>query len=218
MLFGSTCIDNFFNDPYDVLDLAEKCKYNKDRKVPGLRSEPLHITHYDFYKYLNLKILNCLYPNEVNNIQFKSVSLFQKIPSSMKYDGWVHKDEDKFLTSIIYLSASDAGTSLFKPKNNFFIPNDLDDEKHAYFWEHEKYQGEDLERIKINRSTWNNSFEETVRFKGEFNRMICFDGNEYHAAQIHNGPKDRLTLITFFDEITLNNKSINFPLPTLRRR
>lgn len=39
----------------------------------------------------------------------------------MKYDGWVHKDEDKFLTSIIYLSASDAGTSLFKPKNNFFI-------------------------------------------------------------------------------------------------
>ena len=55
MLFGSTCIDNFFNDPCDVLDLAEKCKYNKDRKVPGLRSEPLHITHYDFYKYLNLK-------------------------------------------------------------------------------------------------------------------------------------------------------------------
>ena len=48
--------------------------------------------------------------------------------------------------------------------------------------------------------------------------MICFDGNEYNAAQIHNGPKDRLTLITFFDEITLNNKSINFPLPTLRRR
>jgi hypothetical protein len=217
MLFPSICVDNFFNDPRNVIKIADSCEYNKEKTVPGTRSLPLHQTHYDFYNYFNVKILSILYPNDVKDIIYKSLSMFQRIPSSMKYDGWVHKDEDRILTSIIYLSNSTAGTSIYKPKNPFFTPDGLDGEKHEYFLNYQNYKGDDLQRIKEKRNKWNNYYEETVSFKGQFNRMICFDAHEYHAAHIHEGEEDRLTLITFFDEIKLNGKKINYAIPTIKR-
>lgn len=217
MIFPSICVDNFFNNTDEVLKIAESCRYEKVNYIPGERSLPLHLTHKDFFNYLNLKILSVLYPNEEKNIIYKAKSMFQKIPSNIDYDGWVHNDDKDMLTCIIYLTDSNAGTSLYKPKNPFFVQDGLDKDKHNFFENYEKYDTKELEKIKNTKEQWNNYFTETVSFKGQFNRMICFDGSNYHAAHIHKGDNDRLTLVSFFNDISLLDKKINYPIPTLKK-
>jgi hypothetical protein len=48
--------------------------------------------------------------------------------------------------------------------------------------------------------------------------MVYFDGNEWHASHINEDDCDRLILITFFEQITLNGTTINYPIPTMRSR
>ncbi len=221
MLFASSCMDNFFSSDEigEVMKIANSCQMNRVRQIPGSRSEPLHMVNYDFYRYLNLKILSLLYPNQVTmgQISFASDSRFQCVPKGVKSDGWVHLDMDKILTSIIYLSESTAGTSIYSPKNLFFVP-DITPDKHEYFSQYEKSEDKDLSIINQKRDDWNNLFEETISYRGKFNRMIYFDGNEHHASHINEDDCDRLILITFFEQITLNGTTINYPIPTMRSR
>tara|TARA_A100001011_G_scaffold83202_1_gene86796 strand:+ start:944 stop:1588 length:645 start_codon:yes stop_codon:yes gene_type:complete len=214
-------MDNFFSSDEigEVMKIANSCQMNRVRQIPGSRSEPLHMVNYDFYRYLNLKILSLLYPNQVTmgQISFASDSRFQCVPKGVKSDGWVHLDMDKILTSIIYLSESTAGTSIYSPKNLFFVP-DITPDKHEYFSQYEKSEDKDLSIINQKRDDWNNLFEETISYRGKFNRMIYFDGNEHHASHINEDDCDRLILITFFEQITLNGTTINYPIPTMRSR
>ena len=219
MLFASSCVDNFFgsHEIDEVMRIANSCQMNRVSQVPGSRSEPLHMVNYNFYRYLNLKILSLLYPNQVTmgQISFMSDSRFQCIPKDVKGDGWVHLDNDKTLTSIIYLSESTAGTSIYSPKDLFFVP-DKPPDKYEYFSQYEKYEDKDLSIINQKRDDWNNLFEETISYRGKFNRMIYFDGNEWHASHINKDDCDRLVLITFFGQIALNGTTINYPIPTMR--
>ena len=216
MLFGNTCIDNFLNNPQNVVDVANSCTYSNDGVSPGKRSEPLHIVNYDLYNYINVKILSSLYPNESETVQFKSLSVFQKIPAGIDYDGWIHTDKKSILTAIIFLSNSNAGTSIYEPKSSFFIPDNTDNIKQDFFKNPNSLSKEKKEEYHKIREKWASNYEETISYKGKYNRMICFDGFNYHNAHVHKGTEDRLTLITFFDEITIKDKNIKYPLPTIR--
>ena len=59
----------------------------------------------------------------------------------------------------------------------------------------------------------------TINIKGIYNRLVLFDGASHHAAHINNTGEDRLTLICFFEKLTLNssNKQLKYMIPTSRK-
>ena len=50
MLFPNfVCIDNFFDNPDEVITLSKKLKYTNQTTSPGVRSKELHDLDYDFF-------------------------------------------------------------------------------------------------------------------------------------------------------------------------
>ena len=50
------------------------------------------------------------------------------------------------------------------------------------------------------------NFEETIKFNNIYNRLIAYDGNDYHKCNsFYTGQKERLTLVFFVRTIKSNN-------------
>ena len=204
MLFPTLCFDNFFNDPQEVVKIAKNVEYQKVNKIPGYRSKPLDEIDVDLFRAITLKKLSVYFPNSYQDIDYSAYSVFQKTNSGT-IDGWVHYD-DCFFTSIVYLTDSDVGTSVYHKKDLGHI-TDLNQGKFDYFENYENYNSDELERIKIIRDSINSDFDETINFKGRYNRCVQFAGKNYHASHQQdevNGGEERLILITFFNGLNLN--------------
>ena len=103
--FPTIIVDDFFEDPHKVIQLANSLDYIDSAEVnyawPGKRSTPLHEADYSFFNDTVVKVLTTYFP-------FAKVSyndarlLFQKV-SSIYEDGWTHRDEN-LITFIIYLN------------------------------------------------------------------------------------------------------------------
>ena len=179
MIWPTLCVDNFFDEPNKVIEL----------------SKSLH--HEEFFNWVSNKIMSALYPAEWPNIAWYNTAYFQKIPSGLKNDGWVHQDKSNEFTAIIYLSQNtEAGTSIYLPKT---------------FYKESKTKGSVKDR--------DFKFKETINIKGVFNRLAILDSHSYHAAHVNNSGKERLTLICFFSNIksTVENKQLKYIVPTLKR-
>jgi hypothetical protein len=198
MIYPTIILDNFFQEPEKIVEFSSKLKYTQDEfgTYPGVRSELLHLNHRFFFEKVGKKILKVLYPS-IKQITFNCALSFQKISKEYKNKGWIHSDEKDDFTAIIYLSKhKNCGTSIFDSKEICPIFNNFD-KKDMYI--NKKFE-DNLKHLDIN----NNQFEETINIKSKFNRLIIFDGANYHAAQkfIEEGVnEDRLTLIGFFSEI-----------------
>jgi|TARA_B100000035_G_scaffold261702_1_gene232891 hypothetical protein len=211
MFFPALCLDNFFNDPQEVVKIAKNVEYQKVNKIPGYRSKPIHEIDNNFFRAITLKMLSVYFPNSYRDINYSAYSVFQKT-SSGTIDGWVHYD-NSFFTSIIYLTDSDVGTSIYHQKNIGYIEN-LVGGKFDYFENYENYDSNELEKIKTSRDSVNSNFDETINFKGRYNRCVQFDGRNYHAAhqqdEVIEG-EERLILITFFNGLIQNRNTNTFP-------
>ena len=204
MLFPITCVDNFFNNPEEVVKFANSVEYNKTNQVPGYRSKPIHELDIDFFRITTLKMLSVYFPNTWGSTDYEAYSVFQKT-SPGTIDGWVHYD-NSFFTSIIYLTHTDVGTSIYQQKKPSL--KDLNLNKYEYFSNHENYDEKQLQEVKKVRDSSNDRFEETISFKGKYNRCVQFDGNHYHAAHQQDEfieDHERLILITFFNKISQHN-------------
>ena len=87
-------------------------------------------------------------------------------------------------------------------KKEFLVPDwSVDGRilKHEYFKNKDKYSEKEKETILQQKIKHNNHFEKTVNFNGVFNRMICFDSKQYHAAEVCD--KERLIIISFIDNL-----------------
>lgn len=200
-------VDNFFEDPYKVIELANSLEYtdaSKDEyRWPGERSTFIHKIDYNFFNYVITKVLNTYFP--FAKVSCKEAKLlFQKI-SSFYEDGWVHKDPN-VITFIVYLNNTkviDNGTSLYVPKNPYLKNKDLtihDDKKIKSFKNFNK-----IKEYKPYRLENNNQFEETIRVNNIFNRCVMFNASTYHKANNFNvidNYEDRLTLIGFIQDFT----------------
>jgi len=196
----TVCRDNFFEDPHKIIELSKQIDFKPTKYISGYRSDYLDKIDIDLYKYVNTRLLSVFYPT-ANNIQFSSHTYFQKsVPDAC--DGWVHQDT-KMLTAIIYLTpGGTSGTSLFNIKKEFLMPDwSVDNRvlKHEYFKNKDKYSEKEKEIILQQKLKHNNHFEKTVNFEGVFNRMICFDSKQYHAAEVCD--KERLIIISFIDNL-----------------
>jgi hypothetical protein len=216
MLWPTICVDNFFDNAYQIKNYAKTLNYKKDLegKWPGERTELIHLINQDLFLLTTKKILSLIYPMTWKKLAWKGDQYFQKIQGNVyKNKGWVHKDDDFEFTAIIYLSEhKECGTSIYHPKNfNNTIINTKDKE--------EKYKNQNLIEKENKLLLENNDrFEKTMNFNSKFNRLILFDGNQYHAAEKFNEEnvtEDRLTLITFFSII--NGEDIKFPISEMKR-
>ena len=199
MLWPNFCIDNFFQNPDSVVDFSKTLKFYKSKgKFPGERTKPLHEINYDFFLKVTKKIVACLYPNDLENLEWKALQFFQKIkPQEHLTKGFIHQDIEREFTSIVYLSSNDSNTCFYKRLKED-IPNHIKIKEDIYL---NKKQS----NLKFEKSLKedHNSYEKTIEFKSIKNRMILFDGSADHGVESFGkkNEQERLTLITFFSSI-----------------
>ena len=209
MQYATTCIDNFFENPMEIVKIAKSLSYTPDEmgRWPGVRSERVSEWDRDLFLFICHKwLLNHHTPEEMDAVNWDADMTFQSINS--KYErGFIHNDYPQIQTLIIFLSpdaAGESGTSLYKLKDSYAI-EELPDRT---IWHKKISSKEGLTEEEYKSYTeaveYNNSFfEETVRFKNVFNRAIGFDGEIWHGADIlkNNIQQDRLTLVIHFRQI-----------------
>ena len=213
MMWPTMIVDDFFTDPERVVELSKTLKYNStDGLYPGKRSEKLHLVDKAFFDWSTAKIIALLYPMHSNTIEWKALQMFQRVPPKVYGDaGWVHHDHFSEITSVIYLSHNkNSGTSLYKGKD-FTVGSDHNKEKEDFY-----KSLKNKEQAEAFRKKANDKFEKTVDMQSKFNRLVMFDSHHWHQSTDHvTDDTERLTLLTFFLEITGDN--IRYPIPTMRR-
>jgi len=216
MLWPTICVDNFFEEPEKVKQFSDTLKFNKDPlgKWPGERTMLLHEINKEFFEFVTKKIISILFPINYRDMRWQASQMFQKINGNIyKNNGWVHSDSPNELTAIVYLSSHlKCGTSLFKPKK--FFNNTINNNSKEEFYKEENKTTEENKYLNEN----NERFEKIHTMDSRFNRIIIFDANHFHAAEKffeENINEDRLTLITFFTNISGNYNK--YPLTEMKR-
>jgi len=214
MLFPTLCVDNFFNNPDQVIDVAKQCPMERTSYRPGTRSPCLSQINFDFYNYVNTKLLRVFYP--AKDFSYIASTHFQStFPDQNILDGWVHQDDDYMFTAIVYLNHCNIGTSIFTKKNEFIIPEAAGDIKHNYFKNYESIDRPERIEVEKVREDVNSQFDESITVKGRYNRMMCFDGNSYHTIQDGVCDEERLILISFIKDFRLQGEKTVFPIPQM---
>lgn len=208
--FPVTIIDNFLDDPYGAVELANSVEYkvDPDGRWPGKRS--VHIGEFApvFFQRVLKKFFAVFYDVQTDYEFFANMH-FQKIPGSLK-DGWIHNDIESWLSGIIYLNTQpslNSGTSIIMPNNvNWDNSINIEVKKECY-----KNNTDNDEAREEN----NSQFHDSIIVKNRFNRLIAFDGHINHKANFDIGPKnkERLTLVFFVNKFV---PSTYYPLHRLR--
>jgi len=193
MQWPTLIVDDFFTDPYAVVKLSKTLKYSRPIKgnYPGTRSPPLHEASRDFFLWSTRKIMTLLYPTQIvvdDGVRWLAEQHFQRVPYEIYgEEGWVHRDETGEITVIIYLSDHrESGTCLYGGKHFNVAPEN------------------------------NSKFRKKVELFSNFNRLVLFDGSNWHASRNSGEDKsDRLTLVTFFSSVT--GTDMRYPITQMRR-
>lgn len=208
-----TVLDNFFDDPDAVRELALQQKFDADAtgNWPGKRTRPIHEISPKLHNLICTRLFALFYDYQSENINWTVDTRFQKVDSSYK-EGWVHTDSNTaVLSAIIYLTPNaniQGGTSMYRiKKENSFIDVINRDEKIANY--KGKMSNEDVEKYRLEN---NNQFEETIRVGNVYNRLIAFDAHMFHAAQNFFGDEDqdneRLTLVLFTNALVAGRSPV----------
>ena len=217
-----TIYDNFLRNPDTIKNWALTLNYTSPPVpiFPGKRTECLSKINPSFFHHYNSKILSLFFSNDVN-YEFNAITQFH-LSKDIEEKGWIHQDPAIF-TALLYLSDEDPnvnrGTSLYEMK-----PDVVPGEANFDFLNSIKYEqygtGKiDKEKNKIKEDYENNNFNKILDIKDKYNRIFCFDssGEIFHSSNNHSSPssKERLTLITFINEVRTNEM---FPIVKSRRQ
>tara|TARA_R100000322_G_scaffold119215_1_gene77128 strand:+ start:127 stop:777 length:651 start_codon:yes stop_codon:yes gene_type:complete len=203
MRWPAIVIDNFFNNFKDVEKFAHSLEYTHsgNGNYPGYRSKQVHEIDYDFFSFTCTKMLQALYPMNYMDIVYNARMFFQTIPFEGK--GFIHQDDNE-ISSIIYIRGSEAGgTSLFEPKRYPFDRNSYIKHKEKSFEKEGKINN--LKNYEKHLKQHNSQFKTKLKVNFKPNRLFMFDCNEFHEADSFGG--DRLTLVTFFESIRMENNT-----------
>ena len=214
MEWPTLIVDNFFADPQAIVKLSKTFKYTKatNNTWPGTRTPPIHEVDKAFLQWSTRKMMAVLYPISVDAMRWNAVQYFQRVPYKIHgEEGWVHHDGPNEITSIIYLSNHpNSGTCLYRGKN-FNTEAKYKEEKEKFYKDLKNRK-----RMEKYKDKCNSQFSKSVELFSNFNRLVMFDGYNWHASRNSGDDKsERLTLITFFTNITGNN--IRYPLTQVRR-
>tara|TARA_R110002020_G_scaffold467949_1_gene691865 strand:- start:1116 stop:1796 length:681 start_codon:yes stop_codon:yes gene_type:complete len=225
MQWPTLIVDNFFTDPHGVVKLSKTLKYapSANHAWPGTRTAPLHEVNNAFFQWSTQKILALLYPAHIppqssaqildsDGLQWHAGQYFQRVPfDTYGEEGWVHRDIEDEFTVIIYLSDHpQSGTCLYEGKYFNTQAEHLDEKQKFYA------DLKDLKRMEKYKEKCNSKFRKKVELFSNFNRLVLFDGANWHASKNADESKsERLTLITFFKDVSCKN--IRYPITQMRR-
>ena len=200
-MYPNLIVDNFFEQPDKIIDCSLNLEYgvSDDGSWPGVRSNFLHLVNQRLFEYISKKITYIFYdsyPTYNYSINFQKVNPFSDNQYDKKNCGWVHSDESNF-GGVIFLTKNpdeDTGLNIFNLKNGFYS---ITDEETKIKRKH--FLGGYVDDTTYNEvyDSYHKQFEETVKIKNVFNRLVLFNRNTYHAVQTF-GTKERLT-ISFFN-------------------
>ena len=189
---------------------------------PGIRSETLWKVDKELAHKITERVLSCYFNFNYEQIfwnycdmRFQLISRFDKDKNNLKNKGWIHIDAthphqpqpdpeknqtDKFqLAGLIYLTPdieTYTGTSLFIAKKD----KTLHDWRKNIDVRKTLFKGDPIsdEEIKEAWEKHRSCFIEKVMFNNIYNRLVMYDGKEFHAANSYYTSKDARLTLGFF--------------------
>ena len=214
--FPTVAVDDFFSAPDVVRDYALSLKlYASPGKWPGKRSLNLINVNKPFSEELLRKVFS-IYWEDPDKITCSDYSFYvQLIPNfsedetDFRNNGWIHQDSvsnRNRLAGVIYLTPDanlDSGTSIYRIKKNSKA-GDINWGGEYKRIKESLYTQEnfDLKEGKVIMDEWNGCFETVTQVNNVYNRIIAFDGNEFHTAtNYYNAEQERLTIVYFIGNV-----------------
>ena len=205
-MYPNLVIDNFFDDPDSIVNFSKKLNYlpSDDGTWPGLRTENLHLINWRLFDSVCRKITHLFYSNCESwtyQLSFQKVMPFSENQYDKKNCGWVHRDECNF-GGVIFLTKepdNDTGVTIYKPKNGGYSINREEEQiKNMHFF------GNMVDENNYDKlyNEYHDQFEETIKVKNVYNRLVLFNSSSLHAVQTY-GTKERLTM-PFFNNYIQN--------------
>ena len=218
-LYPVTVIENFYENPGEIRLFALKQQYSFCHEIPdvkyvfpGCRSKDL----FDLDKILHEKICNKLisvfHNTEHDYMRWAISTNFQSVTEEYK-DGVIHTDHNTIFAAVLYLTPDaplNAGTSLFKPNENF------DEKKYLKALDDNDVRFKSGEIIMD--TSYHSMFDEIVRVNNVYNTLILYEGQHYHAANQFFGKTmadSRLAQVFFINKIDAQKQSV-FPLSRMK--
>jgi hypothetical protein len=202
MNYPTYCIDNFLEDPDQIVEHSKQYKYTRaeDGRWPGERA---NLSNTAVNNFLLKKIFKVIHPNMTDNFRSLAQSMFQRINNEHGKSGWIHTDPRDELTAIIYLSKhKGCGTSIYQPKTFESFCTTEDNIIKSNFYKSLNYS----KKYEKHLEAHNNKFNETIYFESVYNRLIIFNSNDYHGVKnLKIGSEPRLTFITFIKWMSDDN-------------
>lgn len=221
MLFPTYIVDNFFDNPHEIVEYAKTLEYipADDGRWPGARTKQLHEFNNELFEMVTRKVTKIIWPYHAPHHIWRGSTTFQKIPADAKTGaGWIHSDTPSELTALIYLSHhKNCGTSIYKPKDGRFANDSIHVDLKCDYYKNDKEK--DTAYYKALKEN-NDLFEKTTQVNSVFNRCLLFDSHALHGADYFYDPnckEDRLTMITFFAAFGGGLKGMKFPIPEMKR-
>jgi len=187
--FPFICIDNFYNNPEKIRDIALNENFEKTKKggFPGLRTKGIHEINVNLFNYFCARLFSLFYDlNNEKNLKWTVNTCFDI--SKNEKEGWVHTDDKSILVGLIYLSKNcniNSGTNFFIKNNNY---NDLEYINYKLNYCNGNLSKTEYEKILLKH---NSNYTKTLTVKNIFNRLIAYDPKIYHAPDIID-EKERL--------------------------
>jgi hypothetical protein len=204
--FPLTILDGFYDNPNEILTLANSFEYFKDPEgsFPGSRTLPLIALDKNLDAYCSARFLSMFFDLDLAACSIQVLTQFQKVEpfssdeNSVLNDGWIHIDDAVVAAAVVYLTPDadpNCGTSFYTPKpDNNLLELDLKTDTRRSLYK----DGIASEDYCKTLTEYNSNFIETVTVKNYYNRIVAYDANVYHKASTHfNNNKTRITQ-TFF--------------------
>tara|TARA_B100000965_G_scaffold49379_1_gene36304 strand:+ start:3859 stop:4512 length:654 start_codon:yes stop_codon:yes gene_type:complete len=202
MTYPVTIVDDFFEDPDGIVEMAEELSYYNPNtgNWPGTRTKQLHVENPRFFNYFGAKLHSLFHDTipEYWNLQchFQKIMPFCKDKYSKQNQGWIHQDHDTFFGGIVYLKKDpepDTGTSIYKVKRGFSFQF-----QQELKMKESIYKSEIVDETEYNKAfdAMRNQFVETVRVENVYNRLLLFNNKAHHGVKTF-GSTERLTLNFF---------------------
>ncbi len=222
MVLPITCIDNFYQNPDEIVKFANSLEFKKTSGIyPGLRTELLSTLDPEFFNNFCTKLFSLFYDYNCEEVNWQVQTVFQKIypffdpNDSLLNSGWIHLDSPNHVAAgVIYLNKESdvkAGTSIYKVK----YPETLSDCPHNYgdntpridFYANKEV---DIEEYKNKKIKHEELFEKTLEFGNVYNRLVLYDINYWHKESnfIVNNSEPRLTQVFFIESM----EAYSFPV------
>jgi hypothetical protein len=187
MINDILCIENIFDNPKQIVDLAKQQKYysfednptvkNTNIKYSGRRTDHLSniLTDNDYYNITN-KIVSKLFVDVPSvKVKLQPICLFHYLTEhDIPSNSWIHKDTSLY-SGVIYL-------------NETFV---------------DRFNNHGTKIIKDNKE---------INIRNEFNKLVLYRGDYSHSANFGFGQTlddSRLTLNFFINEMCIDLKNIN---------